>query len=83
LADVEQFIQKSIANAGGNPLLFSDQSIVRLHELSEGLARRLIQLLEITLLAGAANNAEVITPELVDTAAEEIAIPQAEDQWSV
>jgi replication-associated recombination protein RarA len=83
LTDVEQFIQKSIANAGGNPLLFSDQSIVRLHELSEGLARRLIQLLEITLLAGAANNAEGITPELVDTAAEEIAIPQAEDQWSV
>ena len=83
LADVEQFIQQSIANAGGNPLLFSDQSIVRLHELSEGMARRLIQLLEITLLAGAAANAEKITPELVDSAAEEISIPQAEERWSL
>lgn len=83
LADVEQFIQQSIANAGGNPLLFTDQSIVRLHELSEGLARRLIQLLEITLLAGASTNAEKITPELVDSAAEEISIPQAEERWSL
>lgn len=83
LADVEQFIQQSIANASGNPLLFNDQSIVRLHELSEGIARRLIQLLEITLLAGAAANAEKITPELVDSAAEEIAIPQAEEHWGI
>lgn len=83
LADVELFVQQSIANAGGNPLLFSDQSIVRLHELSEGMARRLIQLLEITLLAGAAANAEKITPELVDSAAEEISIPQAEERWSL
>lgn len=81
LSDVEQFIQLSVANAGGNPLLFNDQSIVRLHELSDGVARRLIQLLEITLLAGAASQATIITPELVDSAAEEIGVPQAEVQW--
>jgi|688.fasta_scaffold03027_3 type II secretory pathway predicted ATPase ExeA len=81
LTDVEQFVQRSIASAGGNPLLFSDQAIVRLHELSDGIARRLIQILEITLLAGASNNAEIITPDLVDAAAEEISIPQAEEHW--
>lgn len=81
LTDVEQFVQRSIAGAGGNPLLFNDQAIVRLHELSDGIARRLIQILEITLLAGASNHAEFITPDLVDAAAEEISIPQAEEHW--
>ena len=83
LRDVEQFVHQSVANAQGNPLIFSDQSIVRLHELSQGIARHLIHLTEITLLVGAATNAEKITPNLVDQAAEEMAIPHAEEQWSV
>ncbi|MEY4565311.1 MAG: hypothetical protein RLY14_281, partial [Planctomycetota bacterium] len=42
LSETEQFIQHSIARAGGNPLIFSDQAIVRLHERSGGIPRQLI-----------------------------------------
>jgi general secretion pathway protein A len=83
LSETEQFIQQSIARAGGNPLIFSDQAIVRLHERSGGIPRQLIQLCEVTLLVGAAMSVNAVEPNLVDQAAEEISIPQAEELWGV
>jgi len=83
LSETEQFIQQSIARAGGNPLIFSDQAIVRLHERSGGIPRQLIQLCEVTLLVGAAMSVTTVEPNLVDQAAEEISIPQAEELWGV
>jgi general secretion pathway protein A len=63
LADTDQFIRQSLNKAGRVQPAFNADALIRLHELSDGIARRLIQLADLALLAGAARDlAEVDTP---------------------
>lgn len=81
LEDTECLLQKSLAASGADPLIFGDQAIVRIHELSCGIVRRIIQIAEMSLLVGAATEVARIAPDVVDKAAEEIPLPQQEPTW--
>ncbi|QDV57155.1 hypothetical protein [Rosistilla oblonga] len=77
LSDSAGFIRQSIADSGGEPELFNDAAIVRLHELSEGRVATLARLAELSLLAGAGSRATQITPEIVEAIQDEMLVAAA------
>lgn len=70
--DTQRFVEQSIARAGADPDIFSGSAIVRIHQRAGGLPRRIGQLAQSALLAGAGAGVDRIEPELVDSACEEL-----------
>lgn len=72
LSDTAAYVRHSVAQAGGREELFKDAAIVRLHELSEGRVATIARLGDLALLAGAGQNAQQVTPELVEAVQYEV-----------
>jgi type II secretory pathway predicted ATPase ExeA len=53
--------------------VFADEALVRLHELCDGIPRRINHLANLSLLAGAGQRAEQIDAETVESAFHELA----------
>ena len=74
LADTADYVASEIKRAGGDEALFSDQALVRLHELTRGVPRRVNQLADLALLAGAGKQLTQIDAETVTTVHDELGI---------
>ncbi|NQT14333.1 MAG: AAA family ATPase [Planctomycetes bacterium] len=72
--DTEGFVQASLERAGGRSALFADPAIERLHELGEGIPRRVNQLADLALLAGAGRELEEIDVETVESVFRELGV---------
>jgi type II secretory pathway predicted ATPase ExeA len=72
--DTRCFLHHAIREAGRREPLFTEQAIALLHELSSGVARRVRQLAELALLAGAGQNVDRITPEIVQGVCEQLSV---------
>jgi general secretion pathway protein A len=72
LEDTQRFVEQSVARAGADPDIFSGSAILRIPQRAGGLARRIGQLAQSALLAGAGQGVDRIEPELVDSACEEL-----------
>lgn len=72
LSDTAAYVRHSVAQAGGREELFKDAAIVRLHELSEGRVATIARLGDLALLAGAGQNAQQVTPELIEAVQYEV-----------
>jgi type II secretory pathway predicted ATPase ExeA len=72
-ADTVGFILAALRQAGRREPVFSDEAIVRLHELCDGIPRRICQLANLSLLAGAGQQAGPIEAETVESAFHELA----------
>jgi type II secretory pathway predicted ATPase ExeA len=74
------YIKSALSVAGRSTPVFSETALARLHENSGGIPRRVKQLADFCLLAGAAQNAAQIDAATVESASEElgIAAPHAE-----
>ena len=70
--DATNFVCAALARAGRADELFRPEALARLHTLSAGLPRRLNQLAELALLAGAAEQAKAIDAATVDAVFEEL-----------
>ena len=46
--------------------MFDGQSMTRIHELGDGIPRKISQIAELALVAGAVRKSESVTSELVD-----------------
>jgi hypothetical protein len=66
-----EYIETQIANLGKRDDIFSAQGITRIHELGEGIPKRMFQLAEIALAVGAERRFESIDAELIDLVCEE------------
>lgn len=72
--DTQQYLRWSLAQAGCDSEVFADAAIARLHELSHGIPRRVSQLADLSLLAGAGRQLPQIDPEVVESVYHELGV---------
>jgi general secretion pathway protein A len=66
-AETASYIRQALAQQGTANSIFTPAALEHLHELSHGVARRVRQLAELSLLAGAAEELPEITEHVVDS----------------
>lgn len=71
-SDTKDFLQNSLQQAGGKSSVFADTAVARLHELADGIPRRVAQLADLSLLAGAGRQITQIDADVVDSAYNEL-----------
>lgn len=71
-ADTAGYLRSSIEKAGGNSALIDDAAAGRLHELSGGVPRRVSQLAELALLAGAGQQLSNVDEQTVESVYDEL-----------
>ncbi len=72
--DTAAFIKESLAEAGRSTPIFSPAAVRRLHELSEGIPRRVKQLADLALLGGAGSNLANIEPDMIEAVYQELGV---------
>lgn len=70
-ADYFDFV---IQQAGGDDSIFNGQAITRIQELSDGIPRKIAQISELALVAGAVRKSDRVTSELVDQVCDEFTV---------
>jgi len=72
--DTIAFVKESLALAGRATPVFSESALVRLHELSGGIPRRVKQLADLALLAGAGQNLVQIEADTIEAVYRELGV---------
>jgi type II secretory pathway predicted ATPase ExeA len=72
LGQTAEYIAEMLERVNAAPTLFTAKSITRIHDISGGIIRNINQLADLALVAGAAENAVRIQPELIDKVALEL-----------
>ncbi|OHB70191.1 MAG: hypothetical protein A2V70_08865 [Planctomycetes bacterium RBG_13_63_9] len=73
-SDTEDFLNRSLAHAGCQSPVFADSAVSRLHELAHGIPRRVSQLADLALLAGAGANLDQIDADTVESVCRELSV---------
>ncbi|HUY33287.1 MAG TPA: AAA family ATPase [Pirellulales bacterium] len=77
LADSEQFVTQSLARAGRKQAAFTPDALIRLHELSGGIVRRLSALADLALLAAAGGQLARVDTHTVESVHDELGVIDA------
>jgi len=77
LVDTEQFVTQSLARAGRNQPAFTPDALIRLHELSGGIVRRLTALADLALLAATGGQLDLVDTHTVERVHEELGVMDA------
>ena len=72
--ETEKYLRASLAQAGCRTAVFAEPALARLQELSHGIPRRINQLADLALLAGAGQDLPQIGPEVVESAYRELSV---------
>jgi general secretion pathway protein A len=70
--DTQQYVKTLLSQAGREKPVFAQRAVDRLHELAHGIPRRVSQLADLALLAGAGQNLEQIDAGVVEEAYQEL-----------
>ena len=73
-ADTEQYVKTLLSQAGRQSPVFAQPAVDRLHELAHGIPRRVSQLADLALLAGAGQNLEQIDAGVVEEVYQELGV---------
>ena len=73
-SETEEFVNTLLAQAGQRSPLFDRPAVDRLHELAHGIPRRVSQLADLALLAGAGRNLDQIDAGVVETVYQELGV---------
>ena len=73
-ADTEEFLKSALAQAGCQSPLFDEPAVARLHQLAHGIPRRVSQLADLSLMAGAGAELQQIDAELVESVYRELGV---------
>ena len=69
-----EFLAASLAAADCQQQIFSDEAALQLHRLSGGIPRRVVQLADLALLAGAGGGLKQVDADTVQSARDELAV---------
>jgi type II secretory pathway predicted ATPase ExeA len=72
LSQTAEYFEAALEHAGASDDCFDSQSIIRIQELSGGIPRRISQLAELCLVAGAVQRREQITVDVVEEVCHEL-----------
>jgi len=70
--ETAEFLKTSLARAGRESPLFDDPAVALLHELTHGIPRRVSQLADLSLVAGAGAELDTIDAEVVESVYREL-----------
>ncbi len=73
-AETAHYLTTALARSGQDHPIFDPQAIERLHELAQGVPRRVAQIAELALVAGAGRNLQTIDAETVESACQELCV---------
>jgi type II secretory pathway predicted ATPase ExeA len=73
-ADTEGYLSHALAQAGRTTPIFAEAAVLRLHELGDGVPRRISQLADLALLAGAGGNLDRIDVETIESVYRELGV---------
>jgi general secretion pathway protein A len=76
--DTATFVRSALNQAGRSAPIFSEGALRRLHELSGGIPRRVKQMADLALLAGAGQNLVQIESETIDSVFQELGVIRTE-----
>jgi general secretion pathway protein A len=68
------FVKSALAVAGRSTPVFSEAALVRLHDHAGGIPRRVKQLADLALLAGAGQSLAQIEPDTIDAVVQELGV---------
>jgi len=71
-SETEQYVHSSLARAGSTSAVFADEALARLQQLTHGVPRRVNQLADLALIAGAGADLRQIDAEVVQSVYEEL-----------
>ncbi len=83
LDDTAAFVKQSLAHAGRSTPVFTDAGLGRLHELAAGIPRRVKQLADLALVAGAGQNLVHVEAETVESVFQELGVVATADLRAV
>ena len=72
--ETEEYVRASLARAGRESPVFDTAALERLHQLGEGIPRRIIQLADLALVAGAGRSLERIDADTVESVYRELGV---------
>jgi len=72
LGQTAEYFETALAVVGASDDIFDSQSIIRIQELSAGIPRRISQLADLCLVAGAVQRYDQITPGIVEEICHEL-----------
>ena len=73
-AETVEFLAASLAAADCRQQIFTDEAAQQIHRLSGGIPRRVVQLADLALLAGAGGGLKQVDAEVVQSARDELTI---------
>jgi len=74
LGQTADYFSMMLESAGGRSSIFEAQAITRIHELAEGLVKRMNQIADLSLVAAAARKFSRVPSELIDQICEELGL---------
>lgn len=74
--DTDDFLKTLLAQAGRKDSLFAPEAVARLHDLAQGVPRRISQLADLALLAGAGRNLDQIDADTIESVYHELGVVQ-------
>ncbi len=75
--DTIGYLNWSLAQAGRQTTAFTEEAMIRLHALSEGVPRRVNQLASLALLAGAGQQVRLVDADIIESVHHELAVIDA------
>ncbi len=79
-AETAEFIDSSLRKAGRSTPVFGEPAVARLHQLAQGIPRRVSQLADLALVAGAGRNLASIDADTVDSVCRELGMIEVRDE---
>lgn len=77
ISQTAEFLAWAIIRAGGSDPIFTDDAVVKIQQLSQGIARRTIQIADLSLVAAAVQRASVVDASCVEQVALELPYSKA------
>ena len=77
LTDTHSYLTHCLARAGRPQSAFAEDAVMRIHELAEGVARRVGLLADLSLLAAAAQQLPLVDVHTVETVYDELGVMEA------
>jgi general secretion pathway protein A len=87
LTDTHNYLTHCLARAGRAQSAFDEEAVMRIHDLSQGIVRRIALLADLSLLAAAGQRLSLVDAHTIETVYDELGVMEAEasswpESWS-
>ena len=81
LTDTHNYLTHCLARAGRPQSAFDEEAVMRIHELSAGIVRRIALLADLGLLAAAGGRLSIVDAHTIETVFDELGVMESDASW--